>query len=137
MRKEESLQLEVCRYISLQYKDVMFISDVASGVKLNTGQAVRASKMRSSRGWPDLFIPEPRGLCYGLFIELKTIEKSPYLKDGRTLKSDPHILEQAEMIEKLNKRGYYARFAVGFDQAKHIIDKYFSMPAGGQFDTAW
>lgn len=51
MRQEESIQLQVCRYISMQYKGVMFISDVASGIKLNMGQAVKASKMRSSRGY--------------------------------------------------------------------------------------
>lgn len=126
-KTEESIQIAVCNYIRIQYPTAQFICDVASGMKLTIGQAVKAQRMRSGRGWPDIFVAEPKGLCYGLFIELKSDKNSPYLKDGRTLKSDDHIREQAEMIERLNSKGYYARFAVGFDQAKHIIDKYFAM----------
>jgi hypothetical protein len=57
-----------------------------------------------------------------LFIELKR-------KGERILKKDmtpanEHIAEQAEMIKLLRKRGYLAQFAVGFEQAKELIDWY-------------
>lgn len=59
---------------------------------------------------------------YGLFLELK--------KEGTRLKkkngdwATEHIAEQAEVLEKLRQRGYCAEFAVGFDEAKRIIDEY-------------
>lgn len=61
----------------------------------------------------------------GLMIELK--------KDGVRLKkkngewASDHIAEQAEMLSKLTERGYIAKFAVGFDEAKRIIDTYLSV----------
>ena len=35
-----------------------------------------------------------------------------------------HIAEQNEMLNKLQRKGYVACFAVGFDEAKEIIDSY-------------
>lgn len=59
---------------------------------------------------------------YGLFLELK--------KDGTRLKkkngewATEHIAEQAAVLEELSERGYCAEFAVGFEEAKKIIDEY-------------
>lgn len=58
----------------------------------------------------------------GLYIELK--------KEGTRLKkkngdwATEHIAEQAEVLAKLRQRGYCAEFAVGFEEAKIIIDEY-------------
>ena len=68
--KEESLHLAVCNYIRMQYPNVLFNSDM-SGVKLTMGQAIKAKRLRSCKGFPDLVIYEPRGEHKGLFIELK------------------------------------------------------------------
>ena len=43
--------------------------------------------------------------------------------------ADQHIREQHALLVELEKRGYAARFAVGFDQAKQIIDEYLGGPA--------
>jgi hypothetical protein len=58
----------------------------------------------------------------GLFIELKREGTKLKKKDGTWLTS--HLAEQAEMLEKLRSEGYEATFAVGFDEAKEIIDNY-------------
>lgn len=148
---EAKLQEAVAGYLRLQYPDVMFHSDFGSGIKLTPGQAVRQKRQNGYRkGWPDIFIAEPvtitsaymdglyaeyldnsievvgldhvyYTLC-GLFIELK--------KEGTRLKkkngdwATDHIAEQADVLEKLRARGYCAEFAVGFDEAKRIIDEY-------------
>lgn len=127
--RESDLQIAVADYLRLQYPEVIFHSDFGSGIKLTKGQAVKQKRQNGGRrAWPDLFIVEPvfkedcTG-CYGLFIELK--------KDGTRLKkkngewASDHIAEQAEMLERLEFRGYRAMFAVGFDDAKKIIDLYF------------
>lgn len=63
----------------------------------------------------------------GLFIELKKDGTRIYKKDG-TLVADQHIREQHTLLVELERRGYMARFAVGFDQAKQIIDEYLGGP---------
>lgn len=37
-------------------------------------------------------------------------------------------MEQADCLYDLRKRGYCAEFAIGFDEAKQIIDKYLGGP---------
>lgn len=133
---ETNLQAQIADYLRLQYPDVMFHSDYGSGIKLTIGQAkIQKRQNGGRRAWPDMFIAEPRvnfippeGIMgcstwvHGLFLELK--------KDGTRLKkkngewTTPHIKEQAEKLEKLRQKGYKAEFAVGFEQAKKIIDEY-------------
>lgn len=79
--------------------------------------------MQSGSGWPDLFIPEPRNGKYGLFIELKKADTTIYLKNGE-LVSNPHIREQAEVLNLLESKGYVATFAVGFSEVEKILAEY-------------
>lgn len=121
MKKEESLQLAICNYLRHQYPKVIFTCDLSSGMKLSIGQAVRASKMKSSRGLPDLMIFEPNKHYNGLFLELKS--KTPYKKNGELL-SDQHLREQLNILKRLIDNGYKAMFSFGFDETKDIIDQY-------------
>lgn len=121
--KESDLQVMVADYLRLQYPTVLFHSDFGSGIKLTMGQAAKQKRQNGGRrAWPDMFIAEPGALYAGLFIELK--------KEGTRLKkksgewATPHIAEQAEVLSKLVDKGYLAKFACGFDQAKEIIDGY-------------
>jgi len=139
--KEESLQISISKYLRLQYPNAIFTAE-GSGLKLTKGQAVKASKQRSSRGLPDLWIDEPRGMYHGLRIELKREGDSPFRKDGKGLKKKivrkpdgttfDHIAEQAEIIARLQSKGYYACFSVGFDQTKKIIDEYMKLKPSPQ-----
>ena len=122
MRKEDNLSLQISKYLQLQYPKVLFHFDLASGGKMSIGMAVRNKKMNPCRGFPDLFIAQPNKCYHGLFIELKT--ESPYLKDGKTLKHNEHLLEQKAIINRLLGNGYYAEFVIGFDEAKIVIDVY-------------
>jgi hypothetical protein len=126
-KTEESIQISVCKYLKLFYPDVIFTCDLSSGMKLTIGQSVKSAKMRSSRGLPDIMILEPRGegefrYC-GLMIELKS-EKAGN-KNG-TVKQTDHVREQQEILTRLEKKGYMAKFAIGFEEAKNIIDFYLS-----------
>ena len=120
MKKEESLQIQICTYLKLQYPNVVFFSD-ASGIRLTIGQAVKAKKMRSGRAIPDLFIAEPRGQYSGLFLELKSV--SIYKKNGE-LKADSHLFEQRDMLNVLMSKGYQCHFGCGFEHTKNKIDHY-------------
>ena len=136
---EHQLYELIAQYMQIKYPDVIYRFDLAADLKLTAGQARKHKMLHPKRGYPDLFIAEPIITSYrdengmikltqtknysGLFIELK--------KDGARLKkkngewASDHIAEQAEMLERLEFRGYRAMFAVGFDEAKKIIDLYF------------
>ena len=121
-KDEFSEQKSICQYLSLQYPDVIFASDL-SGIKLSKGLALKIKSLKCSRGIPDLFIYEPKkGYC-GLAIELKATGVTVYKQDGN-LRTDTHLQEQEEMLLKLSKKGYLAVFCLGFDNAKLIIDSY-------------
>lgn len=140
---EENLHQQVVDYLQLQYPGIMFRTDFAAGIKMTPGQAVKHAKLQSGRAWPDLFIAAPMykdevADFYGLFIELKKEgTKLVREKDAKqVLKGDHgeirkkgdwwdrHIEEQAEVIQYLKLNGYCATFAVGFEAAKEVIDKY-------------
>jgi len=121
---EKEIHLNVCTYLKTQYKKVIFTSDL-SGLKLTIGQAVQVKKMRSSNGIPDLLIFKPKGKWHGLFIELKKEGEKLYKEDG-SFKSE-HIKEQFEMRLKLVDLGYFVNFAIGFEDAKKLIDWYMDL----------
>jgi hypothetical protein len=69
-----------------------------------------------------MFIAEPAKGCHGLFIELKREGTRLKKKDGTW--ASAHLEEQNEVLNQLQKKGYAAYFAVGFEEAKQIIDDY-------------
>jgi len=117
---ESHLQSQVCQWLRIQYPDVIFTSE-ASGQRLTIGQAKKAKTLRSGNGLPDLIILEPRGIFHGLMLELKV--KSPYKKNGELL-ADPHLDEQLKTLLRLMNKGYFSRFAIGFEMAKKYIELY-------------
>ena len=135
IKKEELLHLKVCDYLRKNYPDVLFRTDFSSGMKMSPGQAAKHKKFQKSRAWPDLFIAESGVVEFkedgliahlrknGMFLDGVKL----YKKDG-TLRKNKHIEEQAEILDKLNESGYYARFAVGYDQAIRIITDYLGKP---------
>lgn len=139
IKKEENLHLKVCDYLRKNYPDVLFRTDFSSGMKMSPGQAAKHKKFQKSRAWPDLFIAKSGVVEFkedgliahlrknGIFLELKADGVKLYKKDG-TLRKNKHIEEQAEILDKLNESGYYARFAVGYDEAIQIITDYLGKP---------
>jgi hypothetical protein len=132
MRKEQpeyTLQKQVCKYLNMQYPNVMFLSDTIAAVKLTFPQQAR-NKAIQKKGFkcPDLIILKPRidfltgyTIHCGLFIELKV--KNPFKPNGKPY-SNPHIEAQYETLKKLSEIGYCAEFAWSFEMAKNLIDTY-------------
>lgn len=121
--KESDLQIMVADYLRLRYPNVLFHSDFGSGIKLTMGQAAKQKRQNGGRrAWPDMFIAEPTKKYSGLFIELKKEGTRLQKKNGEW--ATPHIEEQAKVLMQLDDKGYMAKFARGFDEAKKIIDDY-------------
>ena len=143
-RQEETLQLQVCRYIRREYPHVIFCSDFAAGLDLRPTQRIKMMAMRSDDGQPDISIDFPSRGFHGLRIELKkegtilykrdgSLRKQPYTRryklGGKIMvKRGDHLAEQATMLDKYRHMGYCAEFAVGFDEAIRLIDWYFERP---------
>jgi hypothetical protein len=121
---EFELQKAVCKYISLQYPEVMFLSDTVANLSLTPSQQNR-NKSIQKKGFhcPDLLILEPNSVYKGLFIELKT--STPYKRNGEIKASqNDHLKNQLETIIKLNEKGYKSFFAWDFETIVKEIDKY-------------
>jgi hypothetical protein len=119
---EKSLHKAVCDYLRYQYQGILFNSDLAGSMKLTIGQSTAMKSLRSDRGFPDVTIYEPKGNYHGLFIELKKEGETVINKKG--FPATPHLAEQFLIIERLKLKGYRAEFAIGFDEAKKLIDEY-------------
>lgn len=120
---EKHVQQAVINYLKLQYPSVLFRSDTGAGMKLTIGQAKAQKSIQNGMAWPDIFIAEPRGGWHGLFIELKD-EGVKLFKNGGGAFASEHMKDQYKCLGNLNYKGYMALFAVGFDEAKSIIDEY-------------
>jgi hypothetical protein len=123
---EYEFQKAICQYLSLQYPNVLFLSDTVASLKLTPQQQVRNSSIQKKAfHCPDLIILQPNKYFFGLFIELKT--ETPFKLNGKIKASqNNHLENQFNTIEKLNAMEYYAEFAWSFEQAKKIIDEYLS-----------
>jgi hypothetical protein len=124
---EANIYIAIVKYMAMAYPRVIFRFDFAAGMKMTIGQAVKHRAINPHRGYPDLFICEVRGKYHGLFLEIKKDGQSPYLKDGQSLRQDIHVMEQADFLFRLRKRGYLAEFAVGFDECMEKIDNYLKL----------
>jgi hypothetical protein len=123
----------VAYYLRMQYPKVIFHFD-PTGNKLTKAQAGMMKAIQGGAGFPDLFICEPRGNYSGLFLELKAEGVKIKKGDGVSYASD-HVRSQADMLERLRAKGYYACFAVGFDEARNFIDAYMNFKHGIETET--
>jgi len=119
---EFELQKSICKWLNLQYGNILYLSDTIASVKLTLPQQARnKSIQKKDFKTPDLLIFYPNEKYHGLFIELKS--KSPFKKDY-TLLNDEHIQAQQKTICQLNELGYFSCFSWSFDMTKNIIEKY-------------
>ena len=123
---EESVHRAFVHYIRLQYPRLLFRTDGA-GLLLTKSQAGIYKSLNATSGWPDIHIPYPSRGYHGLYIEIKRADVQIYCKSGPRkgmLVADPHIQLQASVLQQLNDLGFFARFGVGFDQCRRILDWY-------------
>ena len=107
--KEYQLQKAVCKYLDLQ--NVLYCGSMGGQYQVHLSQRIKAKKSGYKKGFPDLFIYEPRGTYHGLAIELKVV----YNKASKP---------QIHWFNELNKRGYVAEICNGIDEVLAIIDRY-------------
>ena len=107
--KEYQLQKAVCKYLDLQ--NVLYCGSMGGQYQVHMSQRIKAKKSGYKKGFPDLFIYEPRGSYHGLAIELKV----GYNKATN---------EQRWWRDQLRDRGYKAEICTGIDEALEGINNY-------------
>ena len=107
--KEYQLQKAVCKYLDLQ--NVLYCGSMGGQYQPHFSQRIKAKKSGYKRGFPDLFLYEPRGSYHGLAIELKVGYNKP-------------TKEQLKWIEDLNKRNYKAVVCREIDETLLEIQTY-------------
>jgi hypothetical protein len=115
------------RYMGIAHPRVLYRFDYGAGTYLSWKQSLEQKSINPHSGYPDLFIAKPCGKYYGAFFEIKKAGADPYLKRGAKrgmLKDNAHIQEQAAMLDRLRKYGYYAEFAVGLDELIELTEGY-------------
>lgn len=133
IKKEETLHLKVCDYLRKNYPNVLFRTDFSSGMKMSPGQAAKHKKFQKSRAWPDLFIAESNNFASGLFLEIKAEDVIVFNRNGK-IRKNKHLIEQDKMLKELRKKGYRARFAIGYNQAIFEIQQYLGEPKPKKFE---
>jgi len=112
--ESESNQQEiVIKYLRLAYPDALYCAS-AGGMWTSDSQRIKMARTGYVKGFPDLFIYEPRGAFFGLAIEMKK-------EKGGT--ASP---EQKRWQEQLRNRGYASYICKGNEEAIKVIDEYFS-----------
>ena len=110
--KEYQLQKAVCKYLDLN--NVLYCGSMGGQYQVHFSQRIKAQNSGYKRGFPDLFIYEPKGNYYGLAIELKVGYNKP-------------TIEQLNWLENLTNKGYLATTCTGIDEAIKIIDTYLKL----------
>ena len=113
--ESESNQQElVIKYLRLAYPDALYCAS-AGGMRTSYLQAIKMKRTGYVKGFPDLFIYEPRNEYNGLAIEMK--------KEKGGVASP----EQKRWQEQLRNRGYASYICKGSEEAIKIIDEYFAI----------
>ena len=95
-----------------KYPELRWLFHIPNGGTRNLIEARHLKEQGVKAGVPDIFLPCPNPIHMGLFIEMKR------QKGGRISE------EQSRWIAELNKSGYRAVVAYGFEDAKQIILNY-------------
>ena len=113
---EYELQVKIfawCDIKSIQYPELKLLNSSLMGVKLPLGQLNKAKKAGMKKGFPDIFLPCPKGKFHGLFIELKRLKPRGYPSK-----------DQDWWLKGLAKQGYACLCCRGHLAAISVIQDY-------------
>jgi hypothetical protein len=144
---EDLEHIKTIRYLQEKHPEKIFFHIQNEG-KRSAFERYKTHLLGKIKGLPDIAIIHPKftatkvdsgGRPYNelinmaLFIEMKAPEHTRVVKkgknEGKIVKEKAKIAtpEQLDIINKMNKLKYKAVVCVGFEEAKRVIDDYFSL----------
>lgn len=113
--QEQAALFEWADRMKGKYPALRYMFHVANGGSRNLIEARHLKEQGVKAGVPDIFLPSPAGMYCGLFIELKRRQRGEV------------SAAQHEWLVELNRAGYKAVVARGFDEARQIILEYLAL----------
>lgn len=111
---EEATQAALFQWAELnarKYPELRYMFHIPNGGYRHKTTAVKMKAIGQKAGVPDIFLPVPRGVFHGLWIELK------YGKN-RTTEA------QRDYLSFLEEQGYGIAVCYGVDEAVQAIEEY-------------
>ena len=112
---EQILLMVWAEYSLAKLPELKLLFHIPNGGSRHPAEAGKLRAMGVKAGVPDLFLPVPRGIYHGLFIEMKR-EHGGHATP-----------EQEAWLEDLAAMGYCCRVCHGFTRASDIITRYLSL----------
>ena len=114
--KEQAALFAWAAVMEKQYPELGLMFAIPNGGKRPPRTAAKMKATGVKAGVPDIFLPVPRGMYFGFFVELKAIY--PDGREGRV--SD----KQEAWVEALRARGYKVEVIAGWQNAADQIESY-------------
>ena len=114
IQRESQIQTALFEWANLsagKYPELKLMFHIPNGGRRDVVEAAHLKQQGVKAGVPDLCLPVARGQYHGLYLELKA-------EGGR------HSESQKAWLDDLNKQGYKAVTAYGFDEAQTAIEDY-------------
>lgn len=121
---EDKAHKSLIEYLYRQYPKVMYIHCPNEG-RRSKFESFKFKALGGRAGVSDFLIFDSSlsNKYKGLAIELKRSGFNLKNKKGEWL--DEHVEKQAYFLIEIQTKGWYGEFAIGFDEAKALIDRYF------------
>lgn len=118
LRSEDTEQINVVSWADwnavVAHPELKWLHHIPNGGSRNKAEAVKLKQMGVRSGVSDLFLPCPKGIYHGLYIEMK-------YGDGRLQQS------QKEFLRDMAEAGYYAATCYSAEQAVKVISEYIGL----------
>ena len=117
-RQEQELQIAFFEWAKWQegkYPELKLMHHIPNGGKRSKAEAGIFKAMGVRSGVPDVFLPDPRGIYHGLYIEFKS-------DSGKTSKN------QDELLACLQEAGYFVCVLNTLEKAIDVTKRYLELP---------
>lgn len=117
-REEQDLQIAFFEWAKWQegrYPELRLMHHIPNGGKRSKAEAAIFKAMGVKSGVPDIFLPAPKGVYHGLYIELKS-------GTGKPSKN------QEEFIKSLLTAGYFVCVCDNLDSVIKTVQRYLNLP---------
>lgn len=118
VKSEDTEQIQVmnwAHWYTKQYPELKWLHHIPNGGSRNRSEAVKLKQMGVKAGVADLFLPCPKGIYCGLYIEMKY---------GDNRKTD----RQKEFLADMAGNGYFAITCYSADAAIRVLEEYVTLP---------
>lgn len=117
VKSEDTEQIQVmnwAHWYAKQHPELKWLHHIPNGGSRNRAEAVKLKQMGIKAGVADLFLPCPKGIYCGLYIEMK------YGDNRRTDK-------QKEFLADMAGNGYFAATCYSADEAIRVLEEYVTL----------